>query len=63
MWRKNILLREEYLLSSFLYIRHSAKHSTYASLVDPHTYPVMHSEPVILPPPHKWRSIIASVGM
>lgn len=62
MWKKNILLREEYLLSSFD-TSDSAKHSTYASLVDPHTYPVMHSEPVILPPPHKWRSIIASVGM
>lgn len=43
MWKKNILLREEYLLSSF-YASDSAKHSTYASLVDPHAYPVMHSE-------------------
>ena len=47
----------------FLYIRHSSKYFIYASLVNPHTYLVMHSEPVILPPHIKWRSIRANVGM
>ena len=60
--KKEYSLREEYLLSSF-YISGSSKCFTYASLVNPHTYLVMHSEPVILPPPIKWRSIRASVGM
>ena len=61
--KKRIFSKRGIFIEIFLYIRHSSKYFTYASLVNPHTYLVMHSEPVILLPPIKWRSIRASVGM